>query len=318
MLEVRDLELVDAITKHGSFARAARVLGVGQPALTRQVAALEHRLNGVLFLRGYQGVEQTELCRVLMADANDLLVRFRTLTTRLGQVRGSQERELTVAASGYAAETVGMTALARMLSARPRVQVRFALSDSMQALARLRERKAELAILEISEIGSEPDLVIEPLRRHAGAFAAKVAHPLAGRRGIILADILAYPLCFTGRMPDRILQPFVAARETAQQAGDAYPAYPAAVIESPVVALLVARASDAVVPVTGAVMAPWLRGGELTLLRWHEPWFATNFGIVHLRARPPSSQITTFIECLRQADRDAEADDATLLAAVGA
>jgi DNA-binding transcriptional LysR family regulator len=316
MLEVRDLELIEAITTHGSFARAARVLGVGQPALTRQIAALERRLRGTLFLRGHQGVEQTDLCRALMADAGDLLARFRALNTRLGQVRGGQDRELAVAAGGYAAETVGMAALARMLVARPRVQLRFASMNWVQALARLRDREAELAILEIGEFADEPDLLIEPLRRHAGAFAARVGHPLAGRRGLTLADILAYPLCFVGRAPDRIVLQFSAAREIAQQAGGAHPAFPAAVIESPAAALPVARASDAVVPVTGSVVAPWLRSGEIILLPWHEPWLSTNFGIVHLRARPPSEATAMFIECLRQADREAEAEDAALLAAV--
>ena len=35
-------------------------------------------------------------------------------------------------------------------------------------------------------------------------------------------------------------------------------------------------------------------------------------------AAAPSATTTTFIECLREADREAEADDVTLLAAVGA
>jgi DNA-binding transcriptional LysR family regulator len=320
MLEVRDLELVEAITTHGSFARAARVLGVGPPALTRQVAALEQRLGGALFLRGHQGVEQTDLCRALVADAGDLLARFRALNARLGQVRGGQEREVAVVAGGYAVETVGMAALARMLARRPHVQVRFTAVNWAQALARLRDREAELAILEVSEFGTEPDLVIEPLRRRPGAFAARAGHPLAGSAGLALADILAFPLCFVARVPDRILQPFATARQAAQHAGEgrAYPAFPAAIVESPATALLAARASDAVVAVTGSVVAPWLRGGEVVLLPWHEPWFATNFGVVHLRARPPSAATATFIECLRQADREAEADDATLLAAAGA
>jgi DNA-binding transcriptional LysR family regulator len=316
MLEVRDLELVEAIATHGSFARAARVLGVGQPALTRQVASLEQRLRGTLFLRGHQGVEQTDLCRALMAEAGDLLARLRALNTRLGHVRGEQEVEVAVVAGAYAAETVGMRALARMLAVRPRVQVRFTSLNWTHALARLRDREAELAILEISEFEGEHDLVIEPLRLHAGAFAARVGHPLAGRFGLTLAEILAYPLCFIGRAPDRILRPFAEARETAQRAGGAYPAFPAAIVESPTSALLAARASDAVVAVTGSVVTPWLRGGEITLLPWHEPWFGTNFGIVHLRARPPSAATITFIECLRQADREAEADDATLLASL--
>jgi DNA-binding transcriptional LysR family regulator len=141
---------------------------------------------------------------------------------------------------------------------------------------------------------------------------------LTGRTGLTLADILTFPFCFVGRVPHRIMGPLAAARETAQQLGGTYPAFPAAVVESPVTALLAVRASDAIVAVTGSLAAPLLRSGEITLLPWHEPWFATNFGIVHLRTRPPSATATMFIECLRQADRETEADDARLLASIAA
>lgn len=50
MFEVRDLRMVRAIHEHGSLVRAARVLGIAQPALTRQLAA-GGRLRGPLFER---------------------------------------------------------------------------------------------------------------------------------------------------------------------------------------------------------------------------------------------------------------------------
>ncbi len=317
MLDVRDLELVDAITTHGSFARAAPVLGVGQPALTRHVASLEQRLRGPLFIRGAHGVGQTDLCRALVAEAGDLLARFRALSIRLGHVRGDHESEIAVVAGHYAAETVGMPALARMLAVQPRVQIRFASVNWRQALMQLRDREAELAILEISEFEGEADLVIEPLQRHPGAFALRAGHPLAGRTDLALADILRFPLCFMGRTPDRIARHFAAARKVMQRDGESYPTFPAAAVESAMAALLVARASDAVVPVSHAQAAPWQRSGEIVLLRWHEPWLCTEFGVVHLRARRPSAELQTFIECLRHADRAAQVDDAALLEAVG-
>ena len=46
MIEVRELRLVKAIDDHGSLVRAARVLGIAQPALTRALARLEARLRG--------------------------------------------------------------------------------------------------------------------------------------------------------------------------------------------------------------------------------------------------------------------------------
>ena len=44
MIEVRELRLVKAIDDHGSLVRAARVLGIAQPAMTRALARLEARL----------------------------------------------------------------------------------------------------------------------------------------------------------------------------------------------------------------------------------------------------------------------------------
>ena len=48
MLDVRGSQIERAIPVKGSLARAAWVLGVGQPALTRSLAALEASLLGPL------------------------------------------------------------------------------------------------------------------------------------------------------------------------------------------------------------------------------------------------------------------------------
>src|SRR5512139_1896262 len=71
MFEVRDLRMVRAIHEHGSLVRAARVLGIAQPALTRQLAALEARLRGPLFERSPRGVTTTDLGRAVLTDASE-------------------------------------------------------------------------------------------------------------------------------------------------------------------------------------------------------------------------------------------------------
>ena len=93
MLEVRDLILVRAIAEHGSLARAARVLAVGQPALTRSLAGLEARLRGPLFERSRRGVVPTDLCRALLGEAGEILDRLERLDRHLAEVRGAQVRD---------------------------------------------------------------------------------------------------------------------------------------------------------------------------------------------------------------------------------
>ena len=112
----------------------------------------------------------------------------------------------------------------------------------------VREREADLGVLEISDLGDEAaDLVIEPLREHPAFFAARAGHPLAARAGLTLADILAYPLVLIGRTPKQYVALFAAAREAAQAGGTVHAAFPALLHESPSLALRAVAASDALV-----------------------------------------------------------------------
>ena len=50
-MNLNQLENFVRVAEHGSFSKAALVLGVAQPALSRQVRALEIELREPLFLR---------------------------------------------------------------------------------------------------------------------------------------------------------------------------------------------------------------------------------------------------------------------------
>ena len=50
-MNLNQLETFVHVAEHGSFSKAALVLGVAQPALSRQVRALEVELREPLFLR---------------------------------------------------------------------------------------------------------------------------------------------------------------------------------------------------------------------------------------------------------------------------
>lgn len=306
MLEVRDLELVESIVTQGNFARAARVLGIGHPVLTRRLADLERRLGGALFVRSKRGAQQTDLCRAVLTDAGDILERMRQLERRLAEVRGKQTRDLRIAAGGYAAETCVLPAAGAMLGQDPRLRIHVSSMNWSDVLVAVREREAELGVLELSELGDAADLVIEPLQRHPGFFLGRPGHPLAARDTVSLTDMLAFPFVFIEKAPTRVIAPFAAAREAAHARGDAHPAFPAAVHESPIAALRFISASDAVMVVTGPIAEMAVRAGLAMILPWpHEPWATTNFGIIRARGRSPSPGSVAFVECLRTADRAA-------------
>lgn len=308
MLEIRDLRLVKAIAEHGSLARAARVLGVAQPALTRSLAALEARLRGPLFERGSRGVIATDLGRAILAEADDLLGRLERLDRHLSAVRGEQVRDLTVVGGAYIAESVAMPAAARMLALHPSVRLRLVVANWADAPQMVIAREASIGLVDLRGYAGDPGLEVEPLRRQPGIFVTRPGHPLASARQAGLVDIMAYPLIFLGRAPREVQGPFAEAREAARLAGAVHPAFPAMIHESPTVALTALRHCDAVVAITVALAAPALRSGEVVALPWRAPWLSIHPGVIRLRGHPPGEAERGFLDLLQTADREVEGE----------
>lgn len=68
-MELSHLDEFVTLVNEGSFVAAARVLRLGQPTLSKHMAALERELGASLLARGKGGVEPTEAGRVLYGQA---------------------------------------------------------------------------------------------------------------------------------------------------------------------------------------------------------------------------------------------------------
>ena len=72
-LELQQLRQVLALAEHGSFVRAAAALHISQPALSRSIQNLERRFGSDLFLRSSSGAVPTDLGRLYIERARDVL-----------------------------------------------------------------------------------------------------------------------------------------------------------------------------------------------------------------------------------------------------
>lgn len=72
-MELRVLRYFLAVAREGSFTRAANLLHVSQPALSRQIMDLEGELNCKLFARASHGVGLTEDGLLLKRRADEIL-----------------------------------------------------------------------------------------------------------------------------------------------------------------------------------------------------------------------------------------------------
>ncbi len=81
---LRQLEYFVAISRFGSFRRAADELGISQPTITAQLAQLEKTLTVVLFERGRNGATLTPAGRQLLPNARRTLEELDNLMASAG------------------------------------------------------------------------------------------------------------------------------------------------------------------------------------------------------------------------------------------
>ncbi len=65
-LKLRDLQLLDAVVRWGSIAKAANQLNVTQSAASKAISQLEHAVGARLLDRNTRGVEPTQYGRALL------------------------------------------------------------------------------------------------------------------------------------------------------------------------------------------------------------------------------------------------------------
>lgn len=73
IVDLNKLDRVVAIYEAGSFRKAAKTLGITQPALSFSIQNLEESLNARLFERGPRGIRPTVLCESLVKRARLIL-----------------------------------------------------------------------------------------------------------------------------------------------------------------------------------------------------------------------------------------------------
>ncbi|MCW5637131.1 MAG: LysR family transcriptional regulator [Rubrivivax sp.] len=88
-MDLKQLDYFVRVAELGSFTRAANVLRVAQPALSRQVRALEVELRQPLFDRNGRGVTLTEAGKRLLAHGRGILQQVQRARQDLEEQRGA-------------------------------------------------------------------------------------------------------------------------------------------------------------------------------------------------------------------------------------
>jgi molybdate transport repressor ModE-like protein len=143
MLDLRRLQILRAVGRTGSLTAAARELSYSTPAVWQQMRRLETEAGAVLMDRHARGVRLTPAGRTLARHAETLLDAARRAEADVRRVGAGEVR--VVAFASAAALTV--PAAAALATEQPGARVALDDADPDEAVARLREGGADVAVV---------------------------------------------------------------------------------------------------------------------------------------------------------------------------
>ena len=188
-LEVRDLRLVLALAQSGTTGRAAGLLGLTQPAVSRALVGLEERLGARLFARTPRGLTATSSGERLLAAAAQLLASLSELER---QVRAPAAAPLRVriVCECYTAYHWLPSALRALEQGQPALDISLAIEHTNAPLRALEAGEIDAALLTTARV-RHPALIEAPLFSDEVAFVLSPRHPLAKRRVLTPSDLRA-------------------------------------------------------------------------------------------------------------------------------
>ena len=184
------LRMLDAIAQAGSFAGAARQLGLVPSALTYRVRQIEDALDVLLFDRSARQAVPTEAGAELLREGARLLQEIDAVARRVQRVATGWESQFTIAADGIVSRTTLLELAEAFFALQPPTRVKIRdeiLSGTLEALT---SGQADIAIGVVGDTGGTPDIQAKPLGVVPFIYAVAPHHPLAGAAEPISDDTL--------------------------------------------------------------------------------------------------------------------------------
>lgn len=185
-LNLEQLRIFLAVTRTGSFARAAQQLAVTPPAVSQRIRQLQERCGVRLFEREGHGVRLSPAGHLLQQYAQRIFALASEAERALAESRGLTIGTLRVVSSATAAVHYLPSLWAAFRVAYPGIQVQLAVDNSARVADRILRLQDDIGVLHAER--PHPDLMLEVLVEDPLVAVVAPSHPWSSQRTVALAD----------------------------------------------------------------------------------------------------------------------------------
>jgi LysR family nitrogen assimilation transcriptional regulator len=177
-LELKQLRYFLSVAEHGAFSKAAMVLSVGQPVLSRHIRSLEEEVGMELLYRNGRGIMMTEAGERVAEHARMVVGAEFALKADIDELRASPTGKLAIGLPPSVAPIMSAPLIMRFRDKYPHIKLRLQEGFNGHVLEWLSKGRIDVAVLynapKASTLITEPlieeELLLIGPRKSPGAF----------------------------------------------------------------------------------------------------------------------------------------------------
>jgi len=196
-VDLKQIEYFVRVAELGGFTRAAAMLGIAQPALSRQVRLLEVELRQTLLTRDGRGAAPTEAGRLLLAHGRGILHQVERAREELGRLRGALAGRVAIGLPTSLARALAVPLTRAFREKMPAATLSISEGLSAAMLESLVNGRLDIAVL--YNAGPSADIEITPLQVEDLFLVQSRALAGAGAAPIRLTDLAQLALVIPSR-----------------------------------------------------------------------------------------------------------------------
>jgi LysR family nitrogen assimilation transcriptional regulator len=212
-VNLKQLEYFVQVAELGSFSKAAQVLDIAQPALSRQVRALEIDLHETLLLRNGRGVTLTEAGQRLFDHSVTILQQVAQAREDMGAARDQPIGRITIGLPPSVARQLTVPLVEGFQAELPKARLAIVEGLSTHMIEWIATGQVDIGLLYNPE--AEPALHIAPVLEEQLCLVERPTDVQVGASGAAAAPDASVPSCGSGATGGMVAGKATARRPTA-------------------------------------------------------------------------------------------------------
>ena len=186
-MDIRQLTYFLEVARQQSMTKAAEVLHVSQPALSKMVKGLEEELDMTLIIRSNKSSEVTDAGKIVMEYAKKMIALMNEMTTTLSDMTNLQHGSIQIGIPPIAGSLFFPKVIAEFHKAYSNIKINITEYAAPRLTKKVLEGEIELgiAVLPIEET----DFQIYPIVSEVMKLLVHIDHPLSTKEVVHLKEL---------------------------------------------------------------------------------------------------------------------------------